>query len=62
MKIKFLTCFILSCFFFSCNNDNQTNSTGEAAPKFQNKAHELVYDMAQKVGDYSKLLYKKNVI
>ncbi len=62
MKIKFLTCFILSCFYFSCNNDNQTNSTGEAAPKFQNKAHELVYDMAQKVGDYSKLLDKKNVI
>ncbi|WP_026976855.1 DUF6503 family protein [Flavobacterium tegetincola] len=36
--------------------------TEEAAPTFQNKAHQLVYDMTQKVGDYMQLRDKKDVV
>ena len=36
--------------------------TEEAVPTFQNKAHQLVYDMTQKVGDYKQLRDKKDVV
>lgn len=47
--------------FGSCNNGNQSESKSQDTLKFQNKGHELVYDMVQKVGDYNKLNNKKNV-
>ncbi len=60
MKIKILTG-IISLFLISCGNDNKSNS-GETKQTFQNKGHELVYNMAQKVGDYSKLMDKQDVV
>ncbi|WP_366185774.1 hypothetical protein [Flavobacterium ovatum] len=36
--------------------------TAVVAPNFQNKGHELVYKMVQKVGDYNKLLQKQDVV
>lgn len=62
MKENIFAIAILSCLLVSCNNSNQTNSKDETALKFQNKGHQLVYTMVQKVGDYSKLLDKKNVV
>ena len=61
MKINNLAIAILSCLLVSCNN-NKTESEGKTSLEFQNKGHELVYDMVQKVGDYSKLADKKDVI
>ncbi|WP_159023545.1 DUF6503 family protein [Formosa sp. L2A11] len=34
----------------------------DVKPEFKNKAHELVYEMVQKVGDYSTLMSKKDVV
>jgi len=34
----------------------------KAVSTFQNKGHELIYDMVQKVGDYQKLRSKKDVV
>ncbi|MCG9791921.1 DUF6503 family protein [Flavobacterium algicola] len=51
----------------SCNNlkstsdNHQENATAVAVPSFQNKGHELVYNMVQKVGDFNKLLQKHDV-
>ncbi|UXX79134.1 hypothetical protein N7E81_17410 [Reichenbachiella carrageenanivorans] len=49
-------------FLWSCQgkvaNENQTKSTLE----FQNKGHELVYQMTQKVGSYQDLLDLKDVV
>lgn len=38
------------------------NATTDTAVTFQNKAHELVYNMVQKVGNYQKLRSKKDVV
>lgn len=72
MKLNFLPLFILSVLLTSCNNTNQKNTSLETTeiesakkentPVFQNKGHELVYAMTQKVGDYNKLLDKKDVV
>ncbi|GAL81692.1 hypothetical protein JCM19274_537 [Algibacter lectus] len=71
MKIK--TNLILSAFTIfaltSCKNEAKENKAEipidkvvEQKQKFQNQAHELVYQMTQKVGDYSKLASKKDVV
>ena len=71
MKIK--TNLILSAFTLfaltSCKNEGKENKAEtpidkvvEQKQKFQNQAHELVYQMTQKVGDYSKLASKKDVV
>lgn len=68
MKINLLTIVILGLSVVSCKNEptekaNQKDQTKEEVQqKFQNKAHELVYDMVQKVGDYNKFLEKEDVI
>lgn len=65
--------FILSCFFIiSCKNNTKaeketTPTTNEEEtkkdiPTFQNKGHELVYNLVQKVGTYNDLLNKKDVV
>jgi len=46
----------------SCNNENQTESKDKSNLQFQNKGHELVYAMVQKVGDYSNLSSKRDVV
>ncbi|WP_026815253.1 DUF6503 family protein [Arenibacter certesii] len=61
MKINLLL-IILSVFLLSCGNKEKTKLQKEVATDFQNKGHQLVYAMTQKVGDYRKLLDKKDVI
>ena len=67
MRFNFLAIVILSCLFVSCNNKNNTKSNEDSSVNeessmiFQNKGHELVYGMSQKVGDYNSLFSKKNV-
>ncbi len=62
MKINILFIVILNFLLLSCNNNELSNSKEEAIPTFQNKGHELVHKMVQKVGDYSQLLDKEDVI
>ncbi|MEP5340369.1 MAG: hypothetical protein ABJL44_05825 [Algibacter sp.] len=69
MKLTPFAIIILLCLSISCKNDKQTNKkntpipvTEKVTPKFDNKAHELVYNMVQKVGNYNKLLSKKDVV
>ncbi|WP_432411743.1 hypothetical protein [Rasiella sp. SM2506] len=60
MKIN-IAAGILSILLMSCGNNDKVNSQKETAPNFQNKGHELVHTMAQKVGTYDKLLEKNDV-
>lgn len=62
MKLTILTSIILSCFLLSCNNDSTIDSKKETTPTFQNKGHELVYAMVEKVGNYDKFFSKKDVV
>lgn len=72
MKIK-LSLLAISIFtLISCKEEtkNKTEETQvsetvtpeEKKLEFENKAHELVYNMTQKIGDYNKLLDKKDVV
>ena len=61
MKIHILTIILLSFLVISCSKGDQTKSQIDTTPKFQNKGHELVYTMVQRVGDYTRLSDKKNV-
>ena len=61
MKIKFLNItIILSYLITSCSPSEPKEKESEAVV-FENKGHELVYNMVQKVGDYNKLFDKKDV-
>ena len=60
MKNYIISLFALSLLLVSCNN-NTTHSETEPTLYFQNKGHELVYNMVQVVGDYQQLLAKKDV-
>ncbi len=46
---------------WSCQHDSEHTTPDVVTPKFQNKSHELVYHMTQKVGDYKNLQAKKDV-
>ncbi|SHI30917.1 hypothetical protein SAMN04488096_10144 [Mesonia phycicola] len=72
MKIK-LSLLAISIFtLISCKEEKQnkteetqvseTVTPEEKKLEFENKAHELVYNMTQKIGDYNKLLDKKDVV
>lgn len=58
MKINIV---ILLCLLVSCNNENPKVNHELNTQKFQNKGHELVYNMVQKVGSYKDLINKKDV-
>ena len=62
--MKLLNIFILLfCFLlFSCQHNTNNETPKVSKPKFQNKGHELVYNLSQKVGNYQKLLDKKDVV
>ena len=63
MKLIKLLCLFL--FVVSCkpkNEDKAVQGFDTEAIEFKNKAHELVYNMVQKVGTYQDLLSKKDVI
>ncbi|WP_405292264.1 hypothetical protein [Algibacter sp. Ld11] len=68
-KINLLLSAIFILALSACKNDSKQskkdtpiNSLVEHKLDFQNKAHDLVYQMTQKVGDYSKLASKKDVV
>jgi len=47
---------------FSCETDTKTNKVVEkVVPEFQNKGHELVYNMVEKVGNPDAFFGKNNV-
>ena len=63
MKLIKLLCLFL--FVVSCkpkNEDKAVQGFDTEAIEFKNKAHELVYNMVQKVGTYQDLLNKKDVV
>lgn len=67
--MKHILILSLSLFFAltSCKNETKvdtpsTNQEKENTISFQNKGHEIVYKMTQKVGDYNKLSNKKDVV
>lgn len=69
MKIKLLTSVLLGLSLVACKNDKQTStsqtqkdSVKVVTPKFENRGHELVYTMVQKVGDLNQLYKKKDVV
>lgn len=63
MKFYLSALVILSSLLFSCQDNHPSDAAREeAAITFQNKGHELVYGMTQKVGDYQALLSKKDVV
>ncbi|MGR3810017.1 DUF6503 family protein [Jiulongibacter sp. NS-SX5] len=55
MKLHLLTFISFSILLNSCDSKPEP-------PNFQNKGHELVYDMVQKVGTYDELKAKKDVV
>ena len=67
---KILALSMISIFTLtSCKNEKkdvkqemQEDIIVETTPEFTNKAHELVYEMTQKVGDYGTLMGKKDVV
>ena len=56
MNFNFLIIVLLCFAFIACINGQLSNTTKAGAPVIQNKGHELVYDMVQKVGNYADLL------
>jgi len=70
MKLNLRLTALLIFSIVSCKNEQQSTeitsdenlAKEETQLEFQNKAHELVYNMVQKVGDYSKFLKKEDVI
>ena len=68
MNLKIIT-IVLSFLFtiVSCKNTSEKEAKEvtvqeEASINFQNKGHELVYNMVEKVGDYQQLRSKKDVV
>lgn len=67
MKFSLLTAILLSIFLISCKDKPQAETSQAITPEittpaFQNKGHELVYTMVQKVGNYDSLAKKKDVV
>lgn len=52
----------ISLFLFACSNENGSTQQKKGPPIFQNKGHELVYKMVEKVGDYKTLRDKMDVV
>lgn len=68
MKINSALSIISIFTLISCQNDSSQDGPKspvkvgiENNPTFKNKGQQLVYEMTQKVGDYSKLVSKKDV-
>lgn len=61
MKENTLIVILSALILFACGSKKQDKPTIDNTPTFQNKGHELVYEMVNKVGDYQKLADKKNV-
>jgi hypothetical protein len=70
MKVDLVVTIILVFLITSCNSEQKSTEEkpqenqkkDEVHQKFQNKGHELVHNMVQKVGDYNKFLNKEDVV
>lgn len=67
MNFNQISIILFSLVMLSCNNKPETEvseaAVSEEIPqKFQNKGHEVVSKMVEKVGDYNTLLSKKDVV
>jgi len=60
MKITYLFLYLLGGLLISCSPSNKQSSPTEAV-SFDNKGHELVYQMVQKVGTFESLANRKSV-
>jgi len=61
MKYFFLNVLVIFVFLVSCVKTEKKASAEFENQKFQNKGHELIFKMVQKVGNYQKLLESKDV-
>jgi len=68
-KIFSLILLAFLCVFSSCQNTEVTEKVEESTqkesiekPTFENKGHELIYNLSQKVGDYTKLKALQDVV
>ncbi|WP_040278930.1 DUF6503 family protein [Psychroserpens damuponensis] len=61
MKIITFTT-ILSLFLLSCGSNENAKTQEQPTKDFQNKGHEIVHNMVQKVGNYNTLHKKKDVV
>ena len=61
MKLLNLSIVFFCCVLMSCQNNANEGTGTESAMEFQNKGHELVYKMTQKVGTYQDLQDYKDV-
>ena len=63
MKYTLLAIVTICTLFVACENDkNESTEKSEIVQTFQNKGHELVNEMVQKVGNYRALSEKKDVV
>lgn len=68
-KISLVLSALITLTVLSCKNDKKANikeatisSAPETKQEFKNKGHKLVFEMVEKVGNYSKLANKKDVV
>lgn len=62
MKFKIITLIIFSLLIASCKGEKSIEKEEISTSSFNNKGHELVYNMVQKVGNYKALRNKKDVV
>ncbi|WP_417890270.1 DUF6503 family protein [Xanthomarina gelatinilytica] len=62
MRLSLISLIIINALLISCNGKEQSNTQKEGLTFFQNKGHEIVYHMVQKVGNYSVLSKNKDVV
>lgn len=64
--MKFIKCLLLILIIVSCQTKKENKkailNSNTNTKEFQNKAHELVYNMVQKAGTYQDLINKKDVV
>ena len=62
--MKFIKCLLLILIIVSCQTKKEDKKAilNSNTKEFQNKAHELVYNMVQKAGTYQDLINKKDVV
>lgn len=58
--MRFILGSLMVVFMISCNDRNQNENSSK--PSFQNKGHEIVYEMVQKTGSYEELWKRKDVV
>lgn len=67
MKLKITAVILSSVLLYACNNNEEKETPSvpqktETKQTFQNKGHEVVYNMVQKVGNYDSLAQLKDVV